>query len=208
MHDDYGSIQVQNSQLPDKEHVDCNFLGARFIDENDVYISAKVTNVELKHFSVVYEKGENLTWAGQTFNRKTVINVRCNRNLDPDTTNVLPFVAESSSPPGVYTFEVESSMVCEEQKDSHWPPLFPLGILGLMFLLIVFVFILYWPIGAVINLIRKKKGIEIIPNLYFWRSIPTLFVDGITWPLVLCGIGRRAPATGLEIENQDIFDEA
>lgn len=57
--------------------------------------------------------------------------------------------------------------------------LWPVGILGILLILVIIAFIAYWPIGLVVNkFIRKKEGIEIVPNIALWKDLPFLVKDG------------------------------
>lgn len=76
----------------------------------------------------------------------------------------------------VYHFILKTSDACPQ---SGRPFLWPVGILGLLFILAIPIFILYWPIGIVVNkFVRKKEGIEIVPNISFWKDLPFLVKDG------------------------------
>lgn len=32
--------------------------------------------------------------------------------------------------------------------------------------------------GSIINLVRGKRGLEVIPNVTFWKDLPFLVIDG------------------------------
>eukprot|EP00818_Percolomonas_sp_WS_P005804 CAMPEP_0117438484 /NCGR_PEP_ID=MMETSP0759-20121206/2077_1 /TAXON_ID=63605 /ORGANISM="Percolomonas cosmopolitus, Strain WS" /LENGTH=216 /DNA_ID=CAMNT_0005230177 /DNA_START=570 /DNA_END=1219 /DNA_ORIENTATION=- len=83
-----------------------------------------------------------------------------------------------------YNFRAFSEYCCasDDYAPGGLPFLFPVGILGIFLMIGLFIFALYWPIGAVINkFIRKKEGKEIIPNFHFWKDLPFLFWGGISW---------------------------
>lgn len=47
--------------------------------------------------------------------------------------------------------------------------------------------VLYLALGIPINIfVRKKKGVEVIPFIYFWTSIPGLVIDGIRFIFSPC----------------------
>jgi hypothetical protein len=51
---------------------------------------------------------------------------------------------------------------------------------GDVFLIIFFVgFAVYFIAGAGYNYYRQKEGIELIPNVEFWRDLPFLCKDGV-----------------------------
>jgi hypothetical protein len=50
---------------------------------------------------------------------------------------------------------------------------------GSVFLIVFFVLLSVYILGGVLmNYRAGKQGIELLPNLEFWRGIPSLIVDG------------------------------
>jgi hypothetical protein len=51
---------------------------------------------------------------------------------------------------------------------------------GFIIMLVIFtLFITYLMSGSIINLIRGKRGLEVIPNVEFWKDLPFLVIDGV-----------------------------
>ncbi len=58
--------------------------------------------------------------------------------------------------------------------------MYPVGIGGLLLILLAVAIILYFIIGILFMKFKMKaEGINIIPNVNFWKAIPFLFIDGI-----------------------------
>jgi hypothetical protein len=84
----------------------------------------------------------------------------------------------------VYKFQWDSELVCAKPggPDRRLRPIPGLGILGLFLLLAVIGLILYFVIGIVIKIaVYKAKGVEVIPNVEFWKDLPHLVKDGFVY---------------------------
>jgi len=125
-----------------------------------------------------------------SFQGNTVVDLNCNRDVSPDS-KTIAFVAEDVKPGQItYRFSLTTPYACPGYGDggsgssnSFWA----LGI-GATVLTIGAVFtVLYFVIGAlVMKFALKKTGIEIIPNVYFWKELPFLLKDGVM--LIVDGI--------------------
>jgi hypothetical protein len=52
-------------------------------------------------------------------------------------------------------------------------------------------FVLYLMLGGMINLIRKKKGVHILPNVDFWIDVPFLIIEGVKFVLMCFRVPKR-----------------
>ncbi|KAG0236088.1 hypothetical protein BGW41_000562 [Actinomortierella wolfii] len=105
--------------------------------------------------------------------QSTVIKFTCN----PDKTEDTPvFESYTDGETGVATFTWESSHVCPKQISN--PPSEGMGGFGVFFT-ILFVFgAIYLVLGAIYNhQVYGAKGLDLLPNLEFWRDFPGLVKD-------------------------------
>ncbi|KAF9971801.1 hypothetical protein BGZ73_005150 [Actinomortierella ambigua] len=133
-----------------------------------VALAAKPENVK--------EDPWTLTLKGGLVANKTqsvVIKFTCN----PDKTEDTPkFESFTEADVGTTTFSWESSHVCPKQISN--PPSEGMGGFGVFFT-ILFVFgAIYLLVGAVYNhQVYGAKGLDLLPNLEFWRDFPGLVKD-------------------------------
>jgi len=139
----------------------------RLIDD-----SAPETGVYLQ-----YTGGEK-TFDGLT--RNTRIKIKCGKSASG-----IRFVNEQTEgDANVYDFEMEAPEGCPGGGGSGGSfcsfinPLCSPSILFFIPLTIIGT-ILYIVIGLIVSkFVQKKKGLEIIPNLHFWKALPFLIKDG------------------------------
>ncbi|KAK6166299.1 hypothetical protein SNE40_023030 [Patella caerulea] len=114
--------------------------------------------------------------------RQAVVNVKCKQ------CSVAQLTSQGESPgptPNyiIYTFTLETEIVCEERCPSSS------GLsTGSILLILFFVFFaIYW-IGGILFLkyVRKAQGVELIPNYTFWKDLPLLIRDGVVFVISGC----------------------
>jgi len=145
-----------------------------------------VTVLTQESVQIVYLNGDT---SEDGIGREVIVVVNCD-----STAGVLDFdmfqpAIPSNPPPDVYTYTLtlKSSTLCEvAPPNSPNPPRVrptsPTGISGgSVFLIIFFVTIfLYFMIGMLYNkYYGQKSGIEMIPNLEFWKEVPDYLKEGV-----------------------------
>lgn len=65
---------------------------------------------------------------------------------------------------------------------------------------LIFAFALYFLIGAIVQVIRGKTGLDVIPNRKFWQDFPFLVWDGV---LLIVTCGRRSTTRTITDEDDD-----
>ena len=134
---------------------------------------------------LTYPEGEKMFG---TFVSNTIIDLNCNRDVSPDS-KTINFVSEDVSPGSiVYRFSLTTPYACPGYAGGGGSNSFWAWGIGATVLTIASVFlVLYFVIGAlVMKFALKKTGIEIIPNVHFWKDLPFLLKDGVL--LVVDGV--------------------
>lgn len=149
----------------------CHFMGVK--NEKSTYSLLDPTN-PTNGVTVKYVDGE---FAFGDY-RSTQIDIICDSD-DSKTFGCVSTGCEEKTGNVInYHFVLKSKYGCPGSGSGR-PFLWPVGILGLLALLLIPVFIIYWPVGIIVNkFIRKKEGIEIVPNVTFWKDLPFLVKDG------------------------------
>lgn len=70
---------------------------------------------------------------------------------------------------------------------------------SILLVLVGFGFALYFLIGSIVNVIRGKKGADIIPQRYFWADLPYLVMDGIIFIATCC---RRSTSKFTDLDDE------
>ncbi|KAL9647654.1 hypothetical protein ABK040_015144 [Willaertia magna] len=101
------------------------------------------------------------------------------------------FDGESNGATIVYRFTGSSKHACPVTGgggggDSNDLPLGHYGVGGLLLTLALVALMLYFIVGAILMKLKfQKTGLEIIPNIGFWKDIPFLLKDGAMLPVDL-----------------------
>jgi len=76
--------------------------------------------------------------------------------------------------------------------------------IGFVLIFIVFlVFALYMLVGTLVNVIRGKRGIDVIPNVNFWRSLPFLIWEGFT-AVFCCKLCKRNDDAHVPLDESSV----
>mmetsp|Transcript_10000 Transcript_10000/g.37313 ORF Transcript_10000/g.37313 Transcript_10000/m.37313 type:complete len:1340 (-) Transcript_10000:2928-6947(-) len=125
------------------------------------------------------------------------------------------FTLEGINPNYVYQINVivHNGMGLQSAYDGFWLvhgdyyPEFPNFIQALMIApgtvlmtVAAFALTLYFLIGSIVNIVRGKKGVEVIPNYKFWADLPFLVMDGVILIATCC---RRSTARSEYEEDVD-----
>ncbi|KAL9656299.1 hypothetical protein ABK040_007912 [Willaertia magna] len=129
------------------------------------------------------EKGVKLTVSGgEVFMGRAesmVVNMNCDSSKEELTFIKEDFLEKSI----VYQFNLNSKYGCIVTNDL---PLGQFGVGGLLLVLSFVALLLYFIIGGVLLKFKfQKTGIEIIPNVNFWKDLPFLLKDGVMLPVDL-----------------------
>ncbi len=137
--------------------------------------------------------GVRLSYATVEFNgykRTTILEISCN----PSDDGSIEFRKEDyTDQNSVYHFGMQSKWACPGVAPVPGPggnmPLGHYGVGGLLMTLMFAALVLYFIVGALINKFKfQKTGIEIIPQVNFWKDIPFLLKDGVM--LIVDGIKK------------------
>ena len=133
------------------------------------------------------EDGESVKfeYTGGDGGASTQITVTCDKKMDKEAAPT--WTAESLAPAdGTLRVVGKSAAVC-----------FPIGISGgWVFIIILFVStILYFLAGTVYKAkVKGAAGVEAVPNIDFWRDLPSLVKDGVSFCVGLVRGGGSAPS--------------
>jgi len=153
--------------------------------------------------TVTYTKGEPTS---DSKIRESQIAVKCNPSAT--TTPSIDFVREDNTGAVIeYFFSTTSASGCPVRGSSPSGNNYPLGGLGVMGLLMILgfaAFIAYFIIGMIVcKFALKKTGIEIIPNVHFWKDLPFLLKDGVMLPVdLIMKLTKRGQYTELSTPAQ------
>ncbi|KAL0489945.1 M6PR [Acrasis kona] len=139
--------------------------------------NANVADVKLSLIDNDSSKGvkvEHSPFTHEGVKRSLSFEVICDPKADQDQIQSVSTTDEE------YLFKVTSSKACPDPSSvKQRKPIGELGYGGLLMVLLVVVFVLYFIIGSIVcKFAFKKEGKEIIPNVDFWTSLPGLVVDG------------------------------
>lgn len=131
---------------------------------------------------VKYEKGYKID--GE-FEHQTEIQVFCDLEQDPALDkHKFEFVDERAEHAGsisnlIFRFKIKSPYACPGygvNSSSFWR----FGIGAGVLIALAGLLLLYLVIGMIIMKFKfKKTGLEIIPNFWFWKTVPGLVKDGV-----------------------------
>ncbi|KAF0977889.1 hypothetical protein FDP41_003211 [Naegleria fowleri] len=77
---------------------------------------------------------------------------------------------------------------------------------GIILIILLILVVLYLGIGSIVKLVKyKARGIDIIPNIGFWKEVFSLFWDGVQF-VFLCELFRR-PRRSSSGEVYDVMDD-
>lgn len=164
------------------------FGGCRSENEFDEYCLGKHTDDdkfeiinEGKGLAITYESGDRYDdgcWI--TKDRNLRIEILCDKNIKGIPTKIEAIEPTCDPLITYYTFRFSHMAGCP--LSSGLSP-------GSIMLIILFVSIAVYIIGGIIinAVIRKKTGVEMIPNSSFWMGFPSLIKDGFFFL-----IGRRS----------------
>ncbi|XP_059161705.1 uncharacterized protein LOC131944860 isoform X2 [Physella acuta] len=143
------ACQVDNNTPPNK-------YGIGKVDGNTAE-SSDTNNFTLKN-----------TFGTNTDTRTSLLTIVCSSKQDE-------FIFEKEDPTNTYHFTLNTRFACPSSKSSS-------GLsVGSILVILFFVFILVYLIGGVLFLkyVRKAQGAEVIPNVEFWKELPSLIKDGV-----------------------------
>ncbi|KAH9524733.1 hypothetical protein Btru_027646 [Bulinus truncatus] len=136
-----------------------NIFGIGHIDGNSMYGGPDTGNLTIKNDYVGDDKSIRISW----------LNVVC-RDVEAN------FTYENESPLQTYIFTLYTRYGCLPSNDKSG------GLsVGSVLVILFFVLLLIYLVGGVLFLkyVRKAEGIEVIPNVEFWKDLPSLIKDGI-----------------------------
>lgn len=143
---------------------------------DETYLSLVSSDQPEQGAVLLYDKGEQMFG---TFTPQTSIELTCNRELDPSKRD-LRFVSEDvKSNLITYRFSMATPYACPGYGQSSGS-FFRWGVGATLLTIFCVGVFLYFVIGAlVMRFAFKKEGIEIIPNVFFWKDLPRLVWEGI-----------------------------
>jgi hypothetical protein len=71
--------------------------------------------------------------------------------------------------------------------------------------ILIVAFLMYFFGGMIYNALKRKKGVEVIPNVEFWKDLPFLLRDGVL--LIWDGIKALTSSCSKRKNNYDYFEE-
>jgi len=124
--------------------------------------------------------GVTVSFAEGGNGRSFEIDFQCNEAQNPGS-----FSFENENPPKHYNFAFPSKYACPTNKPP--PPNGGGGKLSggsILLILLLVVVIVYLVAGVLFNKLKaQKNGVELVPNIDFWTSLPGLVKDGIMFPI-------------------------
>jgi len=112
--------------------------------------------------------GVSLLYTGGADSRETQIDFKCN----PSKGTGAPVFA-GENPTHHYLFQWESAIACPPGKGG-------LSVGSILLIIVLCLLVVYFVAGVLFNKFKRQlTGVEIIPNVTFWTSIPGLVKDGV-----------------------------
>ncbi|XP_076434768.1 uncharacterized protein LOC143274741 [Babylonia areolata] len=118
----------------------------------------------------------SITYTASSGGRKSIVALNC-------SSEVPSLTAGDESPVLTYNFVLKQSATCPKSVEESS------GLSTGSILVIIFfvLFIVYWVGGFLfMKFVRRAEGLEVIPNYEFWKEIPLLIRDGVTFTLRGC----------------------
>eukprot|EP00300_Choanocystis_sp_HF-7_P023904 c25292_g1_i1.p1 GENE.c25292_g1_i1~~c25292_g1_i1.p1 ORF type:complete len:268 (+),score=46.02 c25292_g1_i1:67-870(+) len=181
--------------LPSVCHVPLTSSDARFMGSLNVtsFADGNATMYSTPNFAITFGGGDQCHNNGRP-NRQTTINLVCCSTCTSDQLTMLGEVSYCH-----YYIQLQSARVCPGYTPPQPAPgrRKKRGISGGSVILILFFvgLFLYFTVGMAYKaLVVGSRGIEMVPNIGFWRSLPGLVLDGVNF-VVSCGKNRPGTAS-------------
>lgn len=165
----------------------CNRVSSSLTNGNDVEIAWQDAANTEKGVVLKYNNGAKFEQDGTELNSRMEIKLDCDKDAPSD---VRPSLDSNDVVSGtmVYKLSMKSKFACPDPAISGprgggggaYAGTYPLGAGGIILIILFAFFIIYIIVGMLVMKFKfQATGIEIIPNVHFWKELPFLFKDGI-----------------------------
>jgi hypothetical protein len=172
----------------------CNRISAQLNNNNDVKVEWIDTTAPEKGAVLKYNNGATFEQDGNNVASRAEIKIEC----DKEATDQKPSLDTNDVVSGVmvYKLSMKSKFACPDPAinprggggGGAYAGTWPFGAGGIILSILLGFFIIYLIVGMLVMKFKfKATGIEIIPNVHFWKELPFLFKDGclLIWDGVL-----------------------